>query len=97
MADFQVGQLYRNDGTTPQALQPGGIGTPVTMPAQTDGEKLGLWVFGCGHFFINIDVFSVSIGGVPSALLCCPVCLYIQRIVTPFTDIYNDANFILMG
>jgi len=92
-----AGQLYQNDGTTPIALQPGGIGTPVTMPVQTQGENLGLWVAGCGHWFTNWDIFSAQISGQTSALICCPVCYYIQRVITPYSLIHTDANMIIFA
>jgi hypothetical protein len=83
-----LGQLYRNDGTTPQAQQPGGPGTPVTMPLETQGEMIGMWMAGCGHFFNVFSVYSAQIQGVTSALVCCPMCLYVQRIIQPYSAIH---------
>lgn len=80
-----VGQLYQNDGTTPQAQQPGGTGTPVTAPTQTSGEQLGMWVAGCGHFFVNWEVYSAQIQGQTSGIITCPLCGFVQRIVTPYS------------
>jgi len=95
--EWQVGEIYQNDGTKPGTVQPGGPGTIVTMPQETDGEKLGLFVAGCGHFFVSFVAQSASVFGVPACLLLCPVCNYIQRIIVPFTDIYSESNFILFG
>lgn len=93
-----LGQLLPGDGAYPTPLQPGGIGSIVTMPAQTDGEKLGLWSFGCSHWFNHIEVRSAEIGGVTSALLVCPICLYVQRIIQPYSDaISGDANAIIFA
>lgn len=82
-----LGQLYPNDGTTPVPQQPGGPGTPVTMPIEQPGEQLGNWTAGCGHFFQNWMIYSAQIQGVTAALIVCPMCLYLQRIVTPYSDI----------
>ena len=95
--DFQVGELYTPSGSYPVPSQPGGINTPVTMPVQTDGEKIGLWVAGCQHWFNHWNVYSAAVGGVTSALICCPVCGYIQRIITPYSAIHSDANMILFA
>lgn len=92
-----VGQLLPGDGAYPTPLQPGGIGTPVTMPTQTDGEKSGLWVAGCQHWFNHWDVHSAQIGGVQTALVCCPLCLYVQRLVSPYAAIHQDQNMIIFA
>lgn len=94
---FGVGMLLPGDGSYPKPIQPGGPGTPVTMPQQTQGEMLGLWVAGCGHWFNNYDIRTAEICGTPSALVCCPLCLYIQRIITPYLAIYSDANSIIFA
>lgn len=92
-----VGQIIVRDGSYPAPVQPGGIGTPVTSPVQTDGEKLGLWVAGCQHWFNHWDVHTCALSGVQSALICCPLCSYVQRIITPYSDIHTDANMIIFA
>lgn len=94
---IQVGQLLPGDGCYPTPLQPGGPGTPVTMPSQTEGEMIGLWVAGCTHWFNHWSVYSAEIGGQPTALICCPICLYIQRIVIPYSAIHTDQNAIIFA
>lgn len=96
-ADLAVGQLMPNDGSYPIAVQGGGLGTPVTNILQTQGEMLGLWVAGCGHWFNNYDVRFAEVGGVPSALVCCPLCLFIQRIISPASEVYSEANAIIFA
>lgn len=92
-----VGQLLIGDGAYPIPLQPGGPGTPITSPLQTDGEKLGLWVAGCQHWFNHWDVHSSQIGGVQTALICCPICLYVQRLISPYSAIHTDQNMIIFA
>jgi hypothetical protein len=92
-----IGQLLPQEEGYPPAFQPGGTGTPVIMPAQTVGEKRGRWFLGCGHSVNAMDIRFQSVACTPSALLCCPYCLYLQRIVTPASDIYNNlTNPIIM-
>lgn len=92
-----VGQLLVGDGAYPPPLQPGGIGTPVTSPIQTDGEKLGLWTGGCGHWWNHFDLRSVQINGVTSCLVVCPICLYVLRIIQPYSAIHSDQNAIIFA
>jgi hypothetical protein len=78
--------------------QPGGPGTLV-FPQQQPGEMIGLFSFGCGHWFNNICVvFEADTDQVQVAYLICPLCSYIQRAIKPGSDIYGsgiDANAIL--
>lgn len=97
MADPQVGQLWPLGDDYPTPVQPGGPGTVVTSPPQDIGEKIGMWTTGCGHFFNNWAIYKVAVGGVPSALVCCPLCGYISRIITPYDLINTDANAIIFG
>jgi hypothetical protein len=99
MPDPTVGSIFPAgaDDPYPVPIQPGGPGNPVTMPAQTQGEMVGLWVAGCGHWFNNYDLRFIAIAGIPSVCVCCPVCLYIQRIITPVSALYTDANMIVFA
>lgn len=58
---------------------------------------LGLFVFGCGHWFNHIMVRSSVVAGVTSAVLQCPVCDYVQKIITPYSLIYDFSNEILLA
>jgi hypothetical protein len=89
MADPFVGGLFPPDKEYPAAKQPGGPGTIVTDPIQSDGEKIGLFVAGCGHFFNSWMIQKIAVSGTASAVIGCPVCGYCQRIITPY-DLIND-------
>lgn len=91
-----VGQLFPPDDTLGNYTQPGGIGTPV-FPAQPIGEKIGLWTAGCEHWFNAWYIQSATVCGDRSAIITCPVCGYVQQIVTPFDLIYTDAFYIILG
>lgn len=82
MANVVVGQLDPVD-YVPKPVQPGGIGTPVTMPTQTVAEHNGRFMPGCGHSIMAYEVDHIAISGVPSALVKCPLCGWIQSIWTP--------------
>jgi hypothetical protein len=93
-ADPVVGQIYNVDliGIYPSAVQPGGIGTPVTMPAQSLGEKNGKFFPGCGHSIMSWEILSHPVGGIRSAIICCPLCRYVQRIITPYEAIHDTVQ-----
>lgn len=81
----------------PVWTQPGGAGTPVSPPAPTlypivpQGYPQapfcyqGLYVLGCGHWINEPELYTEfdSTTGKQAALCCCPVCSYIQLIVEP--------------
>lgn len=81
-----VGQLYRNatgvfDGYPP-FTQPGGPGT-IANPQQTINERTGPYFSGCGHSFHNWLLIWANLGSGLVALVCCPICTYIQNMYTP--------------
>ena len=82
MSDPQVGQLLPIP-YLPTPSQPGGPGTPITDPVQVFSEKNGYYYPGCGHSINSYDVVGDSVGGVPSAIVRCPLCGFIQKIFTP--------------
>jgi hypothetical protein len=90
------GALLQTNDAYPPFLQPGGIGT-ATFPQQQIGEKLGMWVASCGHFFNSWRVISQAFLGIYSAYISCPVCGFVQRIVTPQSLIHTDAFFIIIA
>lgn len=83
--------------TLPPVVQPGGAGFPVTQPPQESDAKIGRWIFGCGHSFNNMEVLKYQNGAQQSAFLCCPSCRYVQKIITPYSDIYLPENQILIA
>lgn len=103
----QLGELFLGPDRNGQPMwnQPGGPGTPV-FPQQAFGEQVALFVFGCGHWSNHFDVrdnnfnppsFDVNFTE-RSAFMCCPLCSYIQRIVTPYDEIYDSiSNYILLA
>lgn len=58
---------------------------PPAVDPTPRAEKNGLYYPGCGHSIMEWEVVRASVGGVPSALICCPICRYIQQIFTPYT------------
>lgn len=77
--------------------QPGGPGTLV-YPQQELGQQVAMFVFQCGHWSNHLNVVvEQSAPGIRSALLICPLCSYVFRIMTP-ASLYNDdvANYILL-
>jgi hypothetical protein len=93
----QTGVLYeQNRNYLPKFTQPGGPGT-AAFPAQQTGELVGQWTAGCSHSFQNWMIYADSCLGVQSAFICCPVCNYIQTILTPYDLIHQYPNDIIMG
>ena len=98
VGSYTIGQL------TPQgnyvfgiAAQPGGPPNPVTDPAQTTDEHTGDFYPGCSHSIRSWDVKFAAVEGIPSALVCCPICGYLQKIITPASDLYNESNSIIFA
>jgi len=95
-SDPVQGAIFDGDEKTyyPSHSQPGGVGTP-TFPQETLGEMLGTWVTGCGHYFNNPEVVWDTLCGQQVALICCPVCRFISRIISPGSLVYQFPNDIL--
>lgn len=91
-----VGEIFDPQDYNPKFTQPGGPGTAV-FPAQQTGELVGMWFSGCGHSFNAWMVDCVAVAGVPTAVIMCPVCRFCQRLITPFSSIYDPANEIIMA
>jgi hypothetical protein len=92
-----IGELMPQDIGYAKPVQPGGIGTPVTAPIQTVDELTGDFYFGCGHSLRSIDVQIQGLAGCPTAFLRCPICKYLQRIISPASALYSDSNAILIA
>jgi hypothetical protein len=88
MANPILGALYPAP-YLPKSKQPGGPGTPVVDPTQTVEEKNGYYYPGCGHSVNSYDVQQTSVNGIPSKLVTCPICGFLQAIITPASDFDN--------
>jgi hypothetical protein len=88
-----VGVLWSQGFTYgPVPVQPGGPGTQVVQPPENPQE--GTFTSPCGpHSFNNWSVYWVAIDGVQFGLVCCPLCSWIQYILTP-AEVYAQFNFI---
>lgn len=75
-----VGGLYPHPDYLPQPTQPGGTGTPVTDPSQTVDEHQGQFMPGCTHSINTWMLIRDGVDGVPSDIVCCPMCGWIQQI-----------------
>ena len=110
---FQVGQLYKGGliNGLPTWQQPGGQGTQVfpALPTQFPTNFQGyyqspmsypsLYVAGCLHPLNCWEVFSVydPYAEEQMALICCPMCSYIQQVM-PFSEYENYEDVpILVG
>lgn len=101
-----LGSLYKKGlvNGLPVWTQPGGSGTlvfpqfPTLYPQVPQGfpqspfAYQGLFVFGCGHWANTTEVFEEydPYTQVRAALCCCPMCSYIQLIVEPADDWWNQ-------
>ena len=102
---FQVGQLYKGflQNGLPFWSQPGGPGTQVfpALPTQFPSQNMGypqvvmaypsLYVWGCLHPTNTAEIFEVydPYIGEQVALVCCPLCSYIQQIIVPYSAYSN--------
>jgi len=99
--DWQVGLQYDKKWNNVAWTQPGGVGTKV-YPQQVTGnsdlltnepfsELSGTFLFGCGHsvnqVLLQIDWNYDTDEQV--ALICCPTCSFVQRVISPATLAYN--------
>ena len=84
MADPFLGELLPVP-YVPTPSQPGGPGTVVTDPVQNIQELNGYYHPGCGHSVNSYDVARAAVGGIPSAIVKCPICGYVEKIFTPYT------------
>lgn len=105
MALPEIGTLYNPPGdaipgTLPSVWsQPGGPGTRVFPQAYDSaaGEfeppliPYGMYIPGCGHPVNFLAVFREydDESDEDAAIICCPVCTYIQRIIVPY-DLFEN-------
>ncbi len=94
---LQVGQLYKGglENGLPYWTQPGGVGTlvypqlPRIFPSQNMGYPQtpmsypAMYYSGCGHPLNCWEIYSYydPYAEEVMALICCPMCSYIQQIV----------------
>lgn len=88
--------------------QPGGKGTqvfpaqannaPMTsfpVPGQVINEVgMSLWIFGCGHGADEPRIFRDfdSGTGLSCAIVACPICTYIMRLIEPYETYTNPIT-----
>lgn len=65
--------------------------TPATNPTAYN-EKATLYTAGCGHAFMMWELIQVGISGVPMMLIACPLCGYIQNIMTIEQALNTNLN-----
>jgi hypothetical protein len=105
MALPTVGTLYQPLGDSPVGslpsfwTQPGGPGT-IVYPQPYDSAKgqiepplisVGMYVWGCGHITNLPWIFKAydDVNNEEAALVCCPVCSFIQYIIEPYSEYLN--------
>lgn len=102
--DWTVGALYIPGGPGGFWTQPDGIGGLV-YPQQVTGnsdqlsikpynELTGTYVFGCGHSVNQAQVYTDwdYETGMTVALVCCPMCSFCQRFISPASDAIGPSN-----
>ena len=102
----EVGSLYHDgiiNGIKVYS-QPDGPGTPVLpkppslYPIVNQGypqnvmSYQGLYSLGCGHWVNEPEVYKQydPYTGENAAIICCPICGYIQKIVEPYANWQNE-------
>jgi hypothetical protein len=102
--DWQLGTLYVKGGLPGYFTQPGGPNTvvyPKQVQASSDylsikpfTEYTAQYLFGCEHAANEVMVFTdwdydtnMSV-----ALLCCPLCSFVQRTIEPASDAIGPSN-----
>jgi hypothetical protein len=90
MALPEIGTLYTpfSPGNLPPTYtQPGGPGTLV-YPQQPMGERSAQYSFACGHWFNIPRIWEVydDVNKEQAALICCPMCGLVQRIIEPYSE-----------
>lgn len=101
LANLFLGTLYDPTHNGVNWSQPGGPGTPVfpqqqvatpflayPVVGQVWAENSGLWSVGCGHWVNLPEVIRAfdNESGESAALICCPMCSFIQSIIEPYQD-----------
>jgi hypothetical protein len=104
-----VGLLYIQNYNNIPFTQPGGAGTQVfpvqannapftayPVPGQVINEVgMSLWQFGCGHGADVVRIFQDYDSGtaLSCAVVCCPICTFIQKLIEPYDQIENVISF----
>ena len=111
MSSFVIGSLYIPDYHGIAWSQPGGVGSAV-LPGPNDGSfgypgnqlrmqesGSGLWVSSCQHWLDAWQIFrDVDNNGQSVAIIACPVCSNIQRVISPYEAIYDTIQYpIIIG
>jgi hypothetical protein len=79
-------------GTTVYPQQENAIYDPPQNPIPPGiffSESSGLWFAGCGHNYDALHIFMDydTDTGTQAAVGCCPLCSYIQLVISPYSAI----------
>jgi hypothetical protein len=67
---------------------------PAVVPIPYN-EQAARFHADCGHSFQSYEVKRCAVGGVPSAVLCCPICSFVVNIYTPYSLL--DEQQVIQG
>ncbi len=95
--DYAIGEFYvQPNGPNGIWTQPGGPGT-IVYPRQVQAssnlfsvepfsELTGMFIGSCGHSFDSITLYRSYdyVGQTSVALICCPLCSVLFRVIAPF-------------
>ena len=79
---------------TTQGPTPTGAYPPAVDPTPS-AEQASMFFPGCGHAIRSWQIARAAIGGVPSALVTCPLCGWVQSVRSPFNLL--DLEEIILG
>jgi len=82
--------VYPNGGPPPTAY------TPQTNPTPYN-ERAAMFFPGCGHAIRSWEVRWDAVNGEQMALICCPLCGYLQDILTPEAALSVYQNPLILG
>jgi hypothetical protein len=54
----------------------------------------GQWNSGCGHVINSWEVRQDTVDGVLSAIVCCPLCGFVQQIITPYSLFLAEGSYL---
>lgn len=102
-----LGSLLYPDWNGIAWVQSGGPGTTV-LPGPNDGpfgypvpgvnmqeSGSGLWPSVCGHWLDTWEIFMGydEVSNQNAAIVACPVCSCVNRIIIPYSNIYNTVTY----
>jgi len=78
---------------TPYSEEPSDAGLPVPDTGTPYELGMGLNVCADGHWFNCWDITFTTVNCGPAAIVRCPLCGYIQEIISPASRLYTDPGF----